>query len=302
MEKLMVFDLQRFALHDGPGIRTTVFLKGCPLDCIWCHNPESKSKEPQLGFLRMRCIGCGKCAGICEHNVHIIQENGTHQIQYKNCTGCGNCTIVCPKEALKIYGNLYTADELLAVILKDRDFYERSGGGLTVSGGEPMQQFEALKELLKKAKEQGLHVCLDTSGQAPKEHYSEIAEYVDIFLFDYKLTDEKKQKCYTKGNRTLILNNLDYLCSQGKEVFLRCPIIPSINDTENHYKAIADLSQKYSSIRQVNLMMYHDMAKGKAEQIGEPYILSELKTIADSYKQEIYEKLASLGCLNLKES
>lgn len=300
MADLTVFDLQRFALHDGPGIRTTIFLKGCPLDCIWCHNPESKKAKPQLGFLEKKCVYCGKCQQVCPKGVHNIQEN-RHEISFSECALCGKCVDACLNKALKIFGRKMTSDELLKTVVKDRDFYQRSGGGLTVSGGEPMMQFEGLRGLLKKAKEMGIHVCLDTSGQAPQERYREIAEYVDLFLFDYKLTDPLEHKKYTGVDNRQILSNLDYLCTHGSNVFLRCPIIPGINNKESHYRAIAELSQKYDAIRQVNLMTYHDMAKGKAAQIGETYPLAELKTIEAAEKKQVYEQVEAYGCCRLKE-
>lgn len=302
MSRLTVFDLQRFALHDGPGIRTTVFLKGCPLDCVWCHNPESKSTKPQIGFLAKNCTGCGRCAAVCEENVHRLEGTGIHQVVYENCKACGRCVKVCPRHALKIYGEKMTPEEILQTVRKDRDFYERSGGGLTVSGGEPMLQFEALKELLGRAKEEGIHVCLDTCGQAPESHYREIAGVVDVFLFDYKLTDPEAHRRWTGVDNRLILNNLKMLCETGNDVFLRCPIIPGVNDKEEHYRAIAELSRKYPGIRKVNLMMYHDMAKGKAEQVGMTYQLAEIRTIEEKQKKEIYQKVAGFGCRNLEES
>lgn len=298
---LTVFDIQRFALHDGPGIRTTVFLKGCPLDCLWCHNPESKKSKPQLGFLEKNCSCCGKCVNTCEHDVHIISANDRHHLQYQNCIQCGICINTCPNHALKIFGQQMTSEEIIKIVEKDRDFYERSGGGITVSGGEPMMQFEALRQLLQQAKEIGLHVCLDTSGQADTKKYEEIAKYVDIFLFDYKLTDPEEHKRYTGVANTLILHNLERLCQKGSQIYLRCPIIPGINDNESHYRAIGKLSRQYNNIQQINLMTYHDMAKGKAQQIGECYALSEIKTITSEGKKAIYEKVKSYGCLRLQQ-
>lgn len=301
MAEATVFDLQRFALHDGPGIRTTVFLKGCPLDCIWCHNPESKNPKPQLGFLEKKCTGCQRCAAVCPAGVHKITEAGEHQIDYGKCARCGKCVEACLAKALKIFGRKMTTEEILEIVMKDMDFYEKSNGGLTVSGGEPMLQFPALLELLKAAKEKGLHICLDTCGQAPQEHYAEIARYVDLFLFDYKLTDPLEHKKYTGVDNDRILKNLDYLCTHGRQVFLRCPIIPGINDNERHYRGISALSRKYGGIRQVNLMPYHDMAKGKAAQIGESYALADVKTIEAQAKKKIYEEVEACGCLRLSE-
>lgn len=301
MSGLIIFDLQRFALHDGPGIRTTIFLKGCPLDCLWCHNPESKRMAPQLRFQQKKCVGCARCVTACRQGVHKI-ENGVHAIDYKACTGCGACVKNCAGGALTIYGKKANPEELIDTVLRDRDFYERSGGGLTVSGGEPMLQFEGLKELLRLAKKEGIHVCLDTCGQAPEDRYQEIAEYVDLFLFDYKLTDPLLHQKYTGVDNQLILRNLDGLCRKGSRVFLRCPIIPGINDNDRHYQAIAKLSRTYDQILEVNLMTYHDMAKGKAAEIGARYGLMDLKTIEAEEKRKIYERVASFGCRDLKES
>lgn len=195
-----------------------------------------------------------------------------------------------------------SSEEILSIVCKDKDFFDRSGGGVTISGGEPMMQFGALLEFVKNAKEKGIHVCLDTCGYATTENYKRIAEYVDLFLFDYKITEESEHQKYTGVSNALILKNLDFLCRNGNDVFLRCPIIPGINDHEKHYLAIARLSKKYEKIRQVNLMTYHDMAKGKAAQIGETYSLENLKMIEAKEKEKIYETVQALGCLKLSES
>lgn len=301
MAELIVFDIQKFALHDGPGIRTTVFLKGCPLNCVWCHNPESKKGTPQLAFLEKNCVSCKRCQMSCKQGVHTITEKG-HEIDYSLCIHCGECENACFNHALKIYGKKMNSEEILKIVLKDKDFFKRSGGGLTVSGGEPMTQFEGLFQLLKEAKSQGLHICLDTCGYADTKKYEKIMPYVDLFLFDYKVTDKEKHKLYTGMDNSLILENLDYLCRNKKQVYLRCPIIPGINDNDTHFWTIAELSQKYENIIEVNLMMYHDMAKGKSEQIGEVYGLKDLKTMDEKEKKKIYEKVRSFGCLKLREN
>ncbi|MCC8027862.1 MAG: glycyl-radical enzyme activating protein [Clostridium sp.] len=301
MAELICFDLQRFALHDGPGIRTTVFLKGCPLDCVWCHNPESKRCGTQLGFIEKKCTKCGKCQEVCTHSVHRVDPI-RHEIDFARCVQCGLCTDACFNHALKFYGKKASGEEILEIVMKDMDFYRKSNGGLTVSGGEPMVQFEPLLELLKKAKKNGLHVCVDTSGQASRDKYREIADYTDLFLFDYKITDTREHKRYTGADNRLILSNLDYLCKSGSRVILRCPIIPGINDNKRHYQGITELSHKYKGIEAVNLMMYHDMAKGKAAQIGEVYALQEIRTIEAEDKKRIYSEVEACGCLKLREN
>lgn len=302
MEELTVFDIQRFALHDGPGIRTTVFLKGCPLNCLWCHNPESKRPQPQLSFLEKNCVSCRRCQSVCPRQVHLFDTEGRHHVAFGRCIRCGACAKACLRHALKLFGMAMTPDEILQVVVKDRDFYERSGGGLTVSGGEPMLQFDGLLALLQQAKAEGLHVCLDTSGQAPTERYAQIAPYVDCFLFDYKLTGEALHKQYTGVGQTLILQNLEWLCTHGCHMILRCPMIPGVNLFPAHYDAIAALSRRYDAIKTVNLMPYHDMAKGKAAQIGEAYALSEVKTMSAEQTDALYAELAARGCRNLSRS
>lgn len=301
MAELIVFDIQKFALHDGPGIRTTIFLKGCPLNCVWCHNPESKKSMPQLAFLEKDCVLCGGCQTVCGQGVHEITEK-RHMVYYGRCTGCGECEKACFNHAVKIYGKKMAIEEILETVLKDKDFFIRSGGGLTVSGGEPMLQFDGLFHMLKEAKENDLHVCLDTCGYADTGKYEKIAPYVDLFLFDYKVTDKKKHKLYTGVDNDIILTNLDYLCRNGRQVYLRCPVIPGINDDDAHFCRIAELSRKYENIVQVNLMMYHDMAKGKSEQIGEVYQLKDLKTMEEKEKKRICERVRSFGCCKLHES
>ena len=249
MEQGIVFDIQRFSLHDGPGIRTTVFLKGCPLRCAWCHNPESWRKEPELWY-----------------------RNGVEHL-------CGKAV---------------TVEEVMAEVMADEAYYRNSGGGLTVSGGEPMVQFLFLKALLTIAKAWGIHTCLETSGHCSTEKLIEIAPMVDLFLFDIKLTDPEEHRKYTGADNRRILENLDRLYRLGAKLLLRCPIIPGINDTDDHIGGIARLTEKYPQILGVEIMPYHDMGKGKWKELGRSYSLEALKTLEEEEKNRFLQRFQSV--------
>lgn len=299
---LHVFDIQRYALHDGPGIRTTVFVKGCPLDCLWCHNPESKRREPQLGCLFSQCVSCGACRDVCPQGAHQV-ESGAHTILFDRCKACGECVAACGTGALRLYGRGWSTGELMEVIGRDAAYYGRSGGGLTISGGEPLLQFDGTLELLRAAREQGIHTCLDTCGFAPQERYEVLLPYVDLFLLDYKLTQPERHKRYTGVSNELILSNLAFLCSHGAHVFLRCPIIPGVNDDDGHLEAVAALSRAWpEAIEQVNIMAYHNMASGKTAQLGGEYALRDLPSMTREDKAHICRRLEALGCIHLRES
>ncbi len=223
--KGIVFDIQRFALHDGPGIRTTIFLKGCPLRCDWCHNPESFLLKPQ--------------------------------IQKKKING---------KVVSKIVGEEKSVDEIILDVVKDRDYFEESGGGVTISGGEPMMQFEFTKEILNALKKENIHTCLDTSGFAQWELFEEIIPFVDLFHYDFKIANSAEHKKYTGQNNELILENLDKICKKEMPLILRCPIIPNVNDNEAHFIEIDKIAKKYPHI-EVEKLEYHDMGRKKREEL-----------------------------------
>ena len=225
MKLAMIFDIQRHSLHDGPGIRTTIFLKGCPLQCIWCHNPESISDEKEIAFFEERCTRCGACVNECPNQVHSIEDN-KHILDRVHCHCCGKCTEVCLSGALEITGKEMTVEEVLQPVMRDVNYYTTSGGGVTLSGGEPMQQFGFVLEFLKEAKEKDLHTCLDTSGLAPTEHFETILPYVDLFLFDYKATQSEKHFQLTKASNELVNQNFRYIYDRGARIELRCPLIP----------------------------------------------------------------------------
>lgn len=254
----LVIDVQRSSLHDGPGIRTTVFLKGCPLRCQWCHNPESQSYEKQLSFQSTLCIGCKACEKVCPNQVHSFLETGQHEVMIDQCMQCNTCVDVCPTNALTVVGKDMTVEEVFKTVKKDRIFYEMSSGGVTISGGEPLTHPVFVKELLSLCKVEGIHTCIETCGNVRRENFMEILSLTDLYLFDYKVSIKEQAEEYLKGDFNLILSNLKFLLENNKQVILRCPIIPSVNDNEQHFDAIAELVKQYDSIIYAELLPYHD--------------------------------------------
>lgn len=257
-----IFDIKRFAVHDGDGIRTTVFLKGCPLRCRWCHNPEGVTMPAQLAYHAHKCAFCGACQKVCPNGAHVV-ENGEHRFIRENCTACGACVPVCPAEALKLYGKTVAVDELMPTLLEDRDFYEESGGGVTLSGGECLMQADFCQALLKRLKEEGIHTAVDTCGFVPKAALDKVMPYTDIFLYDLKAIDEDVHIRCTERPNGEILQNLLYLDSMGKKVEIRIPIVPGFNDGQ--LPKIAEFLSRMKNLTRVRLLAYHDFAQSKYE-------------------------------------
>ena len=255
-----VFDIQRMSLHDGPGLRTVVFLKGCPLRCVWCHNPEGKCFETQLMYQNEKCVSCGRCVSVCA--CHTL-ENGKHLLDRINCKDCASCADVCLFGALTRCGKQMQVQEITDIAERDRLFYESSGGGVTFSGGEPMAQFDFLYALVKTCKEKQLSVCLETSGYAPWEYFEKILPYVDQFLFDIKETDDGLHWQYTGVPTDMIQKNLRSLNANKACIVLRCPIIPGYNDREAHFQAIGELSQKFRAVQRIDVEPYHPLGLNK---------------------------------------
>ena len=262
----LIFDIQKFCVHDGPGIRTTVFFKGCPLRCRWCHNPESNRPKKELIYATHSCVGCGACAEVCPTQAHTLTP--MHTVNRAVCVACGKCADVCPTQALSIVGKEMSTDEVMHEVLRDRAFYETSGGGLTLSGGEVFLQFDFAMELLKSAKDHGLHTCVETCGFTEKDKLLRLAEFTDLFLYDWKCTDSDLHKRYTGVGNREIRENLRALNGLGAAVILRCPIIPDVNDTEEHFHGIAALANAFPSIKAVELEPYHPLGTDKASRLG----------------------------------
>lgn len=263
-----IFDIKRMAVHDGPGIRTTVFFKGCPLKCLWCHNPEGLSSKKQLSFLAEKCVGCGKCIDVCPSGVHKISDGAlVHNIG--DCTACGACEALCRGRALKLYGYDVTVDELFKKLLRDRDFYEKSGGGVTLSGGECLLQADFCSELLKMLKESGIHTAVDTCGFVSRDTLDKVIPYTDIFLYDVKAVNEDVHIACTGKSNALILDNLRYLDSIGKAIEIRVPVVPGYNDGE--LAAIHELVESINGNIKIKELKYHSISASKWGALGLEY-------------------------------
>lgn len=265
----LIFNIQKFSVHDGPGIRTTVFFKGCPLNCWWCHNIESQSFEKDPMLRRDLCDGCGACVASCPQGAIGI-EKGRALTDPGACVRCGQCVVYCPQNGRSICGRSMSAGEILREVAKDKVFYEQSGGGVTFSGGEPLAQIDLLVELLQGCREQGFHAVVDTSGYAPWSHLERIIGLTDLFLYDVKLMDDEAHARFTGVSNETILENLRRLALETDRIFIRFPVIPGINDDEANLAAtVAYL--KTIRFQQINLLAYHGMGRGKASQLGLSY-------------------------------
>ena len=253
-----IFNIQKFCVNDGPGIRTTVFFKGCPLKCLWCHNPESQIPKNELLYNSARCIGCGNCVKICNQNAHKI-GSGAHTYIRENCINCGKCSEICYSHAIENAGKEVSVTDVIEAVMQDKAFYDTSGGGITLSGGEPLMQYEFALELLKSAKEKGIHTCIETCGFTTKEKITKISQFADIFLFDYKLTDDALHKKYTGVGNKIILDNLFSIDKLNSKIILRCPIIPDINNNMYHFEGIAHTANSLSNIICIDIEPYHSL-------------------------------------------
>ena len=252
----VIFEVREFCVHDGPGVRTTVFLKGCPLRCAWCQNPEGQTFEPQLLVTIKECVHCGACQRVCP-------QGG------KQCTACGKCTHVCPQGCRRLCGTRMTAAELAVRLMKDADFLSQSGGGVTFSGGEPLAQADFVHDVIKRI--HPLHVAIETSGFAPHDVYRQVIEDVDLVYQDVKLADSEKHRKWTGVDNDLILKNLAWLKASGKPFVTRIPLIPSVTDTADNFAAIAELLKRSANLREIQLLPYNFAAGAKYALVGREY-------------------------------
>lgn len=266
-----IFDIQRFSIHDGPGIRTTVFLKGCNLKCLWCHNPESQSSTDELLFYQDKCIGCGACRRVCRKN-----EN-------EPCVACGKCVTVCPRDARELAGKTVSAKEVMETVLKDKKYYVTSGGGVTLSGGEPLLQRDFVLEILKNAKANDLHTAIETAGNVQWETFEQVLPYLDLILYDIKAIDEKTHRHCTGVSNRLILENAEKLKKQSTKLLFRMPVVPGYNDAE--VKRVRAFTEGFD----LELMPYHEIAKNKYRALSRPYYTED----ASPPSKDEMEKLAT---------
>ncbi|MDR2647041.1 MAG: glycyl-radical enzyme activating protein [Oscillospiraceae bacterium] len=286
----LVFDVQRYCVHDGPGIRTTVFLKGCNLRCFWCHNPESYSQTQDLMFYSNKCIACGKCFELCPHSCHTIADDGAHLIDRSKCTLCAACAKRCFAGALTMSGRMRTTADVMKTVRADAVFYRNSGGGLTVSGGEPMLQSAFVTELFQAARTEGIHTALDTAGNIDPREYDAVLPHTSLILFDLKCMDETVHKAATGVGLSRILENIRRMGRGSVPVWVRVPVILGVNATTENMRAVHRLLADLPAIKKLELLPYHNLGASKYENLGLTYKHSDMKAPSKELMAEL------IGC------
>ncbi len=293
--KGIVFNIQRFSTHDGPGIRTTVFLKGCPLTCHWCSNPESQLKKPQLMVRNLKCSGCGACVEVCPEGALTMSEEGQRQINWQKCNDCFDCVEACLYGSMNVSGDEMTVEQVVEEVEKDRVFYKNSGGGVTISGGEPMGQTGFLELLLQKLKAADIHVALDTTGQASQESYDRILPNVDLVLFDIKQLDPDQHKKYIGVSNKLILKNAKFVAGKANTWF-RIPLIAGFNDSVEHFERVVEMASEYG-VEKISLLPFHEGGTAKTDQVGNPLPEYSGEAPTDEHIQSLIDLAEEKGVL-----
>jgi len=291
--KGLIFNIQRFSIHDGPGIRTTVFFKGCPLRCLWCSNPESQDVRPQIMVRDAKCIGCGECAKACPEKAISMTADRGRVIDWKRCTQCLKCAEVCVAQSIAVAGRYVDVDEIINEVEQDRIFYKNSGGGVTVSGGEPLMQAEFLAVFLKTCKDRGLHTALDTSGYFSREAWSKVRPYLDLVLYDVKHLDPRIHREYTGMDNQIILANAKIVAADVRTWF-RIPLIAGLNDSPEDIKAVAEMGRAWG-VEKLSLLPYHEGGVSKAGQIGRIYRFDSAKPPTDEQIERLREIAGQVG-------
>ena len=289
-----IFEIKRFATHDGPGIRTTIFLKGCGLQCWWCHNPESQHRAPSVMYRADRCIGCGTCIESCPRGALVLSPEGV-RTDWKLCGRCGTCIGSCPADARVSTGWTVDIEHLMRIIEEDVPFYDQSGGGVTFSGGEPLSQPEFLIALLKECGRLGIHCAVDTCGFAELDTVRRVSGYTDLFLYDLKLIDPARHKKFTGVSNERILENLKWLSANGAEVYIRIPLVPGINDDKEDIEQIVLFVTGLARRHPVCLLPYHGAASHKYASLGFEYRLKEVSPPSPEKLSEIIDRLSGAG-------
>ncbi len=289
-----IFNIMRFSINDGPGIRTTVFLKGCPASCRWCHNPEALSGDIQLMYREDRCCRCGDCSTACPQGA-ISLRNGEITVDRELCRQCGVCVETCYAEARELVGRRIRTSELMEEISKDAPFFEESHGGVTFSGGEPLQQHEFLYELLEACKRRGIHTAVDTTGYAPPAILRRIAELAELFLYDLKLMNNLRHRELTGISNEVILQNLKDLVLRGKQVLIRVPLVPGMNDSLEDFREMGRFVATLPGIKEIELLQYHASGVGKYKRLGLKYSLPEISPLSGAELEQIIEELQRQG-------